>query len=137
VLWRTSGSALADTDDSRFALCISPQFSGESAFLQNLIWCYSIKISDDMMSSMRSTVRIDDDLMAELKSRAHQEQISLTRMLNRVLRAGLADAGQAASTHILVRAVDLGLPRVELDKALALAANLEDEEVSRKLSLGK
>ena len=31
----------------------------------------------------------------------------------------------------------MGPPRVDLDKALALAAGLEDEEVARKLSLRK
>lgn len=32
---------------------------------------------------------------------------------------------------------DLGEPRVDLDKALALAARLEDEETIRKLAQGK
>ena len=31
---------------------------------------------------MRATVRIDDDLMIELKARAHDESISLTRVLS-------------------------------------------------------
>ncbi len=31
----------------------------------------------------------------------------------------------------------MGAPRVNLDKALALAAKLEDDEIARKLSLGK
>ena len=31
----------------------------------------------------------------------------------------------------------MGQPRVDLDKALALAARLEDEEVARELSVGK
>ena len=39
---------------------------------------------------MRSTVRIDDDLMAELRARARAERLSMTRLLNRVLWAGLA-----------------------------------------------
>ena len=37
----------------------------------------------------RSTVRIDDDLMQELKARARREDISLTRVLNRLLRTGI------------------------------------------------
>ena len=47
-------------------------------------------ILDGIMSTMRSTVRIDDDLMIELEARAHAESVSLTRILNRTLRAGLA-----------------------------------------------
>ena len=33
--------------------------------------------------------------------------------------------------------VSMGVPRIDLDKALALAADLEDEEILRKVSLGK
>ena len=39
---------------------------------------------------MKSKVLIDDDLMEELKSRARIEQMSVTRTLNRVIRAGFA-----------------------------------------------
>lgn len=88
---------------------------------------------------MRSTVRIDDDLMIELKARSHAESVSLTRMLNRTLRAGLSrsqpDDGRPQPFR--QRAFAMGPPRVDLDKALALAAGLEDEEVARKLSLRK
>ena len=87
----------------------------------------------------RSTVRIDDDLMTELKTRAHQENISLTRMLNRTLRQGLAASSQRAKPHrkFQEEPASMGLARVEIDRALALAADLEDEEIIRKLSLRK
>ena len=88
---------------------------------------------------MRSTVRIDDDLMIELKQRARDESVSLTRMLNRTLRAGLFRSQQPGEgvTPFRQQSVAMGRPRVDLDKALALAARLEDEEVARKLSLRK
>ena len=88
---------------------------------------------------MRSTVRIDDDLMIELRQRAREESVSLTRMLNRTLRAGLfrAQPTGAGATPFRQQRVAMGRPRVDLDKALALAARLEDEEVARKLSLRK
>ena len=87
----------------------------------------------------RSTVRLDDDLMTELKARAHRENISLTRMLNRVVRQGLTPASGRVKTYpdFTEGAVAMGQARVELDKALALAAGLEDEEIIRKLSLRK
>ena len=44
---------------------------------------------------MRTTMRIDDDLMSELKERAKRERVSLTRLVNRVLRAGVAASKQA------------------------------------------
>lgn len=91
-----------------------------------------------MMPFMRTTFRIDDDLLEELKARARREQQPLTRVVNRVLREGLATGGRGArrgryreSTHAM------GSPRIDLDKALALAAGLEDEEVLRKLAMRK
>lgn len=91
---------------------------------------------------MRSTVRIDDDLMEALRARSEGEGLSMTRMLNRLLRSGLAAESTATrrpefrqATARMGRArVDLD---VDLDKALSLAAVLEDEEIVRKLSLRK
>jgi hypothetical protein len=85
---------------------------------------------------MRTTFRIDDDLLEALKARALAERVPLTRLVNRVLRLGLS-AGEGRgpkrkayreSTHAM------GEPRIDLDKALALAAGLEDEEILRKLA---
>ena len=88
---------------------------------------------------MRSTVRIDDDLMIELKARAHAESVSLTRILNRTLRAGLAKRkpDRQRARRFKQKTVSMGRPTVDLDKALALAAQLEDEEIARKLALRK
>ncbi len=38
---------------------------------------------------MMTTRRVDDDLLGELRARAAEEESSLTRMINRVLRLGL------------------------------------------------
>ncbi len=88
---------------------------------------------------MRSTVRIDDDLMVELRQRAHGAGVSLTRMLNRTLRAGLTDPDRrrGSARPYRQRTAAMGRPLADLDKALALAADLEDEEVVRKLALRK
>ena len=87
----------------------------------------------------RSTVRIDDDLMTELKALAHRENISLTRILNRVIRQGLAASSKKPKSpkRFKEMPVAMGKPRVDIDKALTLAADLEDEEIIRKLSLRK
>ena len=51
---------------------------------------------------MRSTVRIDDDLLTELKGQARRQKTSLTRMLNRVLRAGLrASQRRTTAQHVV------------------------------------
>lgn len=88
---------------------------------------------------MRSTVRIDDDLMDELKQRAEQENLSLSRMLNRTLRAGLrAGKGTRSGQRPYREQVfAMGEPEVNLDKALAAAAQLEDAEILRKLAARK
>jgi hypothetical protein len=86
---------------------------------------------------MRTTVRVDDELLERLKAQARKENVSLTRVLNRILRAGL----QAGGTHRRKRPSyreqvhSMGVPRVALDKALALAAALEEEEIVRELAL--
>lgn len=92
-----------------------------------------------MHVTMRSTVRIDDDLMTELKTRAHAESVSLTRMLNRTLRAGLTrrEPNGQHTGRFKQKTVSMGRPTVDLDKALALAVQLEDEEIARKLALQK
>ena len=86
---------------------------------------------------MRSTVRIDDDLMMELKERARRENLSQTRMLNRLLREGIEASRGRHAKRVRYRetTVAMGTPRVDLDKALALAADFEDEEILRKMAL--
>jgi hypothetical protein len=92
-----------------------------------------------MMLFMRSTVRIDDDLLTELKERARRENLSLTQMLNRTLRAGLRSSrrGSRGKQRFKQRTFSMGVPRIDLSKALAFAAELEDEETLRELMLRK
>ncbi len=88
---------------------------------------------------MRTTVRIDDDLLAELKESAHRENISLTMMFNRTLRAGAVASrtGKPGRQRYRETPISMGKPRLDLNKALALADVMEDEEIVRKLSLRK
>ena len=88
---------------------------------------------------MRTTMRLDDELIEQLKARARKENISLTRLINRTLRAGLTAGGGRRRKRALYRerTHSLGAPYAGLDKALALAATLEDEEIVRKLVLRK
>ena len=88
---------------------------------------------------MRSTVRIGDDLLMEIKDRARRENVSLTRMLNRLLREGVrASRGRRASkAQYKEQTTPMGAPRLDLEKALALAVGLEDEELLRKMALRK
>ena len=55
--------------------------------------------------------------------------------VNDAIRAGLRPAAPRRRHRTPI--FDMGEPRVEVTKALDLAAALEDDEIVRKLSLGK
>lgn len=84
---------------------------------------------------MRTTIRIDDDLLRKLKEQARKENTSLTRLLARTLRAGMDALPQRSSKKRRQREQThaMGSPRIKLDKALALAAALENEEIVKKV----
>jgi hypothetical protein len=88
---------------------------------------------------MRTTIRLDDELMRRLKALAAREHLSLTRLLNRTVRAGLQASQKPPRRRRRYREEThaMGTPAVSLDKALALAARLEDAEIVRKISLRK
>jgi hypothetical protein len=83
---------------------------------------------------MRTTLTIDDAVAKELKKRAAEAGVPFKRVVNEALRRGLSP--QRAARRYRLRPASLGGPRagVDLTKALALAAALEDEERSDKLS---
>ncbi len=84
----------------------------------------------------RTTIRLDDDLMRELRRRATADELSLTDAVNVYLRRGLASP-PVKRKPFRQRTYSLGPPKVNLDKALSVAAMLEDDEVLRKLAEGK
>ena len=89
---------------------------------------------------MRTTVRVDDDLMQELKDLAHKEGISLAQLFNRTVRAGL-EAVKSKTSKVKKpyreKTFNTGKPKVDLTKASQLAAELENEEIIKKMALGK
>jgi len=101
--------------------------------------CLTTTLIDAMMTIMRTTVRIDDDVIQELKERAREEKISLTRVLNKTLKNGLRTEEKKTprKKRFRQKSYDMGVPRVDLTKALALAGELEDQEIARKMALRK
>jgi hypothetical protein len=79
---------------------------------------------------MRTTVTLDDDVLQLVRRRMAEQQVSFKQALNDAIRAGVA--GRPAPTRFTTRVADLGVPAVNLDKALQLAADLEDEELIRR-----
>jgi hypothetical protein len=88
-----------------------------------------------MMPFMRTTIRIEDELLQQLKEQAHKENVSLTQLVNRTLRAGMQRSrSPGRRSRYREKTYSMGTPGFDLDKALALAADFEDEEVLRKLA---
>jgi len=89
---------------------------------------------------MRSTVRLDDDLFQTLKERAHREDTSMSKLLNRALRewfAGGPKVVEAKKHAYREKTFEMGKPLVDLTRALALSAAMEDEAIIEKLARGK
>ena len=87
---------------------------------------------------MRTTLRIDDDLLRDLKRAAAKQRTTLADLVNRLLRGGLGKkAGEKRQAPYQEHPVAMGTPRFNLDKALALAAALEDEETVSKIARRK
>lgn len=87
---------------------------------------------------MRTTLNIDDDLLKELKREAQKSRVPLRQLVNALLRRGMAgDAGRVSPKKFRCPVFSMGQPRINLDKAISLAADLEDAEVLRELELRK
>jgi Ribbon-helix-helix protein, copG family len=86
---------------------------------------------------MRTTVTLDPDVAAKLKAVARARGISFKQALNQAVRAGLG-AGRRSARPFQPYTQPMGLRAgVRIDKALQIAAALEDEEIVRKLELRK
>jgi hypothetical protein len=86
---------------------------------------------------MRTTVALDSDVAAKLKAVARERGISFKQALNQALRAGLGGPRRSSRRfHQQTRPMGLR-PGIDVDKALRLAAALEDEEIGRKLEVRK
>ncbi|MGH3943050.1 MAG: hypothetical protein ACRDTG_31390 [Pseudonocardiaceae bacterium] len=83
---------------------------------------------------MRTTVTLDPDTAALIQQRMRERGISFKQALNEAIRAG-ATENRGAPFRTATAA--LGVPTVNLDRALQLAAELEDEELVRKIRVGK
>jgi plasmid stability protein len=89
---------------------------------------------------MRTTLTIDDELARLLKQRALESGRSFKDVVNEALRAGLEQTATTPSRRpYRLKPVAMGQPArgIDLDKALQLAGNLEDNELARKLELRK
>lgn len=89
---------------------------------------------------MRTTLTLDDELAKALKKLAHESGRSFKEVVNQAIRAGLAlNEVLPKPKPYKVKPARLGgvLPGFNLDKALEIAEQLEDEESAKKLELRK
>jgi hypothetical protein len=92
---------------------------------------------DAAMPSVRTPLTLDSDVAEQLKALARQRNQSVKVVLNHTIRAGFV-AERGGGRPFKVEARPLGLrPDIDWTKALQLAADLEDEEIIRKLELRK
>lgn len=87
---------------------------------------------------MRTTVTLEPDVEALLRRQMKRKGLSFKKALNQAIRTGLSAPAPRASRPYRLPTFRMGFrPETALDKALSLAAALEDEEIARKLSLRK
>jgi hypothetical protein len=84
---------------------------------------------------MRTTVTLAADTDAYVRRLMRARNLTFGEALNEAIRAGVS-AGRTRKAAY-TRPKSMGAPVVPLDKALRLAAQLEDEEIIRKLALRK
>jgi hypothetical protein len=87
-----------------------------------------------MLSIMRTTVTLDDDTLAVIHRRMRANGVSFKAALNDAIRDGAQ--GRPEPAPFSTRTADLGVPSVNLDRALQIAAELEDDELIRRQRRG-
>lgn len=83
---------------------------------------------------MRTTVTLDPDVADAVRTLMVERRIGFKEAVNLAIRRGLAGPGRV---NRRTRTFDMGDAAVPLDKALALAGELEDAELARRLEIGK
>jgi hypothetical protein len=85
---------------------------------------------------MRTTVTLDPDVARLLEEAQHRSKRPFKQVLNDAVRAGLKRPA-ARVPPFKQRTFSLGRPKVDLTKAGALAAELEDQDIIAKASAGR
>jgi hypothetical protein len=86
---------------------------------------------------MRTTITLEPDVQALIRTAMKERGVSFKEALNSAVRLGLARA-KAKRSNFVQKSYPLGGDRnFRWDKALDVAAAMEDEELGRKFSLRK
>jgi hypothetical protein len=83
---------------------------------------------------MRTTVTLDEDTEALVRRRMADRKISFKQALNDAIRDGAAPRGDRE--RFTTVAHSMGAPTVNLDRALQLAGELEDDALAARMLSG-
>jgi hypothetical protein len=96
---------------------------------------HRITSADDTMLRVRTTITLDPDTRLLVERAMRERGLSFKDAVNAAIRAGLGDRSPGEPSYTTPR--DLGPARVDVTRALALAEQLEDEALVRRLDEGR
>ncbi|MFP5487430.1 MAG: antitoxin [Acidimicrobiia bacterium] len=82
---------------------------------------------------MRTTVTLDPDTERIVRQRMREQKVSFKQALNDAIRDGAAGR---PDVEFSTATVSMGRPTVNLDRALQIAAELEDDALIARLQAG-
>jgi hypothetical protein len=84
---------------------------------------------------MRTTITLEPEAKALVEKAMREQKRSFKEIVNEAIIRGLSEVHPRVKVEL--PAHDMGKPFINLDKALQIAGELEDEEILRKMALGK
>ncbi len=83
---------------------------------------------------MRTTVTLEPDVELLIKRSMRERGLTFKEAINEAIRAGTTGSARAAPKNFPSH--DMGVPLVDVTKALRLAGELEDQELAARLTRG-
>lgn len=83
---------------------------------------------------MRTTVTLDPDVERLVRQLMERRSVSFKQALNDAIRAGAAGRPRTSPATTVRR---MGRPTINLERALVLSGELEDEEIVRRMRTGQ
>lgn len=84
---------------------------------------------------MRTTITLTPENVVLIKKAMAERKLSFKEVVNYAIARALG--GPTTGAEVELPVFDMGPPYISLDKATQLAAALEDEEILRKMSIGR
>ena len=82
---------------------------------------------------MRTTITLDPDTEQLIRRRMREHNISFKEAVNQAIRSGSSDS---STPRFVTETASMGESRVNLDRALQVAADLEDDDLLRRMRSG-